>query len=266
MTPNFESQMRASLASLGHSEDSVSRMIDHCSSRSDCAEWRAEWAADFALVTSCLSGEAPRSVAAFVLRFGPLLRGAAGRVLRNGAAIDEFVQDLLSRAFVGDGAAPLLASYAPTGALAAWLQVVTIRAAVRASTRRVRDLRRDEEDLGDFCAAMVDDSPEVLALKDSYQAEFRAAFRRAAEALSADDRALLRGHLIEGRTTEALAGIHSVDRSTVSRWLSRIRTRLASEVRAELAKHKRLTGPECESVIRMLDSRLDFSLSVFDVR
>lgn len=214
---------------------------------------------DAVLVELALARD-PRAVTALMTRMGPVLRRACASFLHDGDAIDECIAQLWSRLLVGRDGEPALASYTPSGSLAAWLRVVATREARRMAVKRAKERRRTDE-FDEALDALVLEDPVIARMKEHYRAILRGAFRRAAASLDADDRTLLRAHTLENQTVESLATVHGVDKSTVSRWLSRARRTLAKRVRDEMQAETGVSDSEYESIVRLVQSRIDFSLS-----
>ncbi len=103
-------------------------------------------------------------------------------------------------------------------------------------------------------------NPELVAIKREHAEAFRAAFEHAMEQLGARDRSMLRFHVVEGLSIDRIAKLESVHRATAARWISRARTRVYDAVRAELRLRLKLTRKELESLIRVVQSQLDFSV------
>jgi RNA polymerase sigma-70 factor (ECF subfamily) len=68
-------------------------------------------------------------------------------------------------------------------------------------------------------------------------------------------------HLLDGASIDRIAAVHSVHRATAARWLERIRERLASGTRRLLQERLRVSRDELASLVRLIDSQLDLSLS-----
>jgi len=91
----------------------------------------AQRAGELYLVCACEAGE-PAALAQFELHFMPAARAAIAHVTSNEDAIDEAVQELRRRLFVGDF--PRIRSFSGRGPLWKWLRIT--------ATRTAHDLRR----------------------------------------------------------------------------------------------------------------------------
>jgi RNA polymerase sigma-70 factor (ECF subfamily) len=152
-----------------------------------------------------------------------------------------------------------LAQYTGRGSLRSWLWVVLAR-----NGRRFKKRERREETLEDAVAAtLVLDSgdPELEYIKAQSLNEFRAAFRAAVNTLTEEDRDLLRRWLVEGATLEEVASSHGIHRVTAVRWLNKIRRGLLKNTRLKLGLRLGVGEKELESVINVIQSRLDVSFA-----
>ena len=169
------------------------------------------------------------------------------------------MQGLRVTLLTGDRAGgPGIADYAGRGDLGAWLRSVTVRTALK-SLRQARRDRPVDADLDALAAPGA--SPELALLRASCAADFRAALAEALAALSARDRTLLRQHFVDNLTIDELAPVYGVHRATAARWLARLRAEVLGQTRDALARRLGPAAPELTSVLRLIDSQLDLSLS-----
>jgi RNA polymerase sigma-70 factor, ECF subfamily len=82
----------------------------------------------------------------------------------------------------------------------------------------------------------------------------------ALDALSDRDRTLLRLHLCERSSIDVLGAMYGVNRATAARWLAAARRELLSGARERLRARLRLSETECDSLVAMVNSRLDVSI------
>ena len=194
-----------------------------------------------------------------------MLRAEAQRVvgeLRQPAWLsDEVHQELSQRLLVAaPGAVRRLATYAGQAALGRWLGV----AAMRTALNMIRGAR-PETPLGDdhdVADAML--PPELAVVRDRYRTEVEQAIRAAFDALdSPRDRNLLRMYYLERIGLEQLGQMFGVHGSTVSRWLTALRSSVLEDVRVRLAERLGLAGnyADVDSLIRAVQSELDLTLS-----
>lgn len=236
--------------------------VDAAAFGSRVAELRAEdgasaavHAADLYLACACAGG-VPAAIAALdrdvlrdVPRFVERFRGGA-------AFVDEVVQQLRDKLLVGPP--PRMAEYRGRGPLRAWVRV--------AATRLALDLLRaragsDEVTLDDALAADPTAGPELEAIKARFRDHFQAAFEAAIAALTPRQRTLLRLHHLDGLSLDRLAIMHRVHRATIARWLADARDEIAARTYDDLAARADLAPSELDSVVALVRSQLDVSLS-----
>ncbi|MBX7083167.1 MAG: sigma-70 family RNA polymerase sigma factor [Nannocystaceae bacterium] len=216
--------------------------------------------ADLWLACACGLGDS-RAIAAFERRYAPEIRGAVAR-LRDQLPPDEFRQLLRARLFVGDGdGGGAITRYSGRGNLGAWVRVTAMRTALNATRNRPRLDRpaADDDDLFEF--APSPDDPELDHLERSYRAAFRQAFLDTVATLPASERTLLRQSVVHGLTVRELAKVHGVHHATIARRIASARERLVEGTRAVLASRLALAPGELDSIMMMIRSRLDVSIS-----
>jgi RNA polymerase sigma-70 factor (ECF subfamily) len=159
------------------------------------------------------------------------------------------------------GALPRIGDYLGGGPLQSWLRVVTLRVAANLISKEGR--HRDHVDVGnqDLAAAALVDVPELTVLEGRYRREFRSAFRRGIAALPSDERAMLKLHFIDGITIRQLEPVLRMSRAAIGRRLLAAQHRLADLVLAELARDTQRPVQALKSVVRVLLSKLQVSLS-----
>ncbi|MBZ0236411.1 MAG: helix-turn-helix domain-containing protein, partial [Deltaproteobacteria bacterium] len=111
--------------------------------------------------------------------------------------------------------------------------------------------------LGDLVAH----DPELALLKARYAGELEAALRRAGEALTERERALLRLAFVDGLNVDQVGDVYGVHRATAARWIARARTRVFELTRDDLRARLALTPTEFESVVRLVRSQVELSLT-----
>jgi RNA polymerase sigma-70 factor (ECF subfamily) len=181
------------------------------------------------------------------------------RVDASAAFADEVRQLLREKLFVGDGErAAKIGEYSGRGPLLAWLRVAALRTAL--------NLRRDRgvvsEDLSEG-AAMVDfQDPELDMIKERYRELFQRAVVDAFAELPSDQRSVMRLHLVAGLTTAEIGKMFRVNQSTVVRWLAAARTTVRDRTRERLQDLLQLSASEFESLVGLMLSRMDLSLTM----
>jgi RNA polymerase sigma-70 factor (ECF subfamily) len=219
--------------------------------------------ADIYFVLACADGDRI-ALEHFERRFVPALAAGLRSAGIDQAAADETLQELRTMLFVAvpasaesAGAAPKVLGFAGRGQLRGWLQVIATRLAFRRARSQKRELQLDES------LHEADGDLEMSFLRKRYGAAFRASFREALAELPVSDRLLLKQRFALHITVTELGGLHGVHASTISRWVTDARARLVAGTRASMMRHLRLRAPEVSSILRLIHSELDISLSTY---
>ena len=141
-----------------------------------------------------------------------------------------------------------------------WLRTALIRHSIAVKRRQKRELPFEvamERLTSEGAAA----SPELLLTKRRYATEFRTAFRSSIAALPAQDRLVLRYHLVDRLKAEEIARLFRVHRVTVARWMRRIRLALLEQTRVQLGDLLNDRVDDLNSVFRLVESQIDVSFS-----
>lgn len=216
---------------------------------------------DLWLALACGRGER-RAILGFEERYRADLEKLAARYQGPRASAEELRQALRERLFVGEeGRAPRIQEYSGQGYLQNWLRVTGARLFIDQlrSTKAQGAERVGVEDRL-LEAADTGADPELDFLKREYRARFREAFGAAVRGLSSEDRTLLRQHLIAGLTLEQLGKLYGAHLSTISRRIQRLKGVLLEGTREELRRTLRLDAGELESLMALIQSRLDVSV------
>lgn len=221
-------------------------------------------AADLALAAACAAQE-PSAHAAFDSVLTEV--DAAGHT--TGATKDlvtEVKQLLRIQLLVIKGDQPAgITSYRGKGPLRGWLRITATRELIRHKKKQARDMPKDadpsalERSLEKAIGSGGGD-PLLEQLKSEYRAEFAAALREAIADLSAEDRTLLQQQIVDGLSIDELGAAYGVHRATAARWYNRARAALVSATHRRLAARLALPVDQIESVIRLVQSRLDASV------
>jgi len=187
--------------------------------------------------------------------------GAVGaylaRLRPSSEFVDELRQLLREKLFVERNGSPAkIAEYDGKGALANWVRVVAMRAALnlrQRSPRGVEEAGRERED-----PATAD--PEIAYLKRRYGEAFNTAFRGAVAALDHEPRELLRLHFVDGLTLDELAARAGVHRATIARRLAAAREAVADEARRLLRAALGASDAELASLAGIIRSQIELSL------
>jgi RNA polymerase sigma-70 factor (ECF subfamily) len=213
-------------------------------------------ASDLYLVAGCLENNG----AALKVFESTHLAGVGKFVKAIGAGpafVDELRQCLRDRLFVSDsqGATTKISTYRGRGPLRNWLAVIAQRMALDLSRKNAKS----ESDPPDDVAAFGD--PELEYLRSRYRLEFQSSFREALETLSERDRLILKLNIVSGVSFGRIAVMYQVNQSTVSRWARSAREAVREEVQRLMAERLGLARDELVSLVRVLQSDLDMSIS-----
>jgi len=214
-------------------------------------------AGDLWIAFGCVLGDS-RSLAQFETRFAPEIQAALRRSFDVGLAEDAELRLREKLLLVGGDAVPRLASYAGRGALAPWLRAAAVRTAIDLMRSR-RELPMDPSALAD---AGIASDPVLASLKQRYRDEFRTAFAETAGQLTDRERTLLRYRFFDDLSIDEIGALYRVHRATVARWIAAIRETLFEGTRARLMNQLAVSDSEIDSVLHLIDSQLDISISV----
>lgn len=252
---------RAAWPALRLAEEDFARLLEHHVAQAAdrdaaLAKLRPD---DYYLACACAEGEAA-AIRAFEERFARVIDRAVSRFARTVEKRDELKQILRERLFVaGPGERPRIATYTGQGFLENWLRVAAVRAFVNAERRHRPDEPPGKEE--SFGGMPAEQDIELGFLKSHYRGAFRRAFADATAALSPGDRLILRLTVREGLTCDELAASLGVHRATAARRAARARQLLIDATRAELARTLRVETTELTSILHLVESNLDLSIS-----
>jgi RNA polymerase sigma-70 factor (ECF subfamily) len=215
------------------------------------------FAADLYLAAACFHREVAAIVACERAHADDIERGFDSLGATPGLR-EETWQRLRERIFVGVGdQPPAIGSFTGRGSLRKWLRVAATRLALNVIRSQRRETPLDQApDLEDAA-----DDLELGHFKRTYQAAFKQAFGEALGSLTAEKRTLLRMHLLDKMTIDDIAALHHVHRTSAARWLREARADLADGTRERLRVQLGIAGDELESVMKIVRSRLDLSLT-----
>jgi RNA polymerase sigma-70 factor (ECF subfamily) len=210
------------------------------------------------LALACAAGDRA-ALGVFESTYLPSIGDALRRMGFAPAVVDEALQRTRTRLLVASaGRAPRILDFGGRGRLLRWLRVVASRVAytvarpVHAHVPLEESLPADES--GDI---------ELAFLKKTYGATFRSAFREALATLPVADRLLLKQKLTQNLTVVELGRLYGVHGSNVSRRVTDARRRLVEETRAAMMRRLQLDAPALSSVLRLIHSEVEISLSTY---
>jgi RNA polymerase sigma-70 factor, ECF subfamily len=218
------------------------------------AALRALRTTDLYLAIACAAGD-DAAAAVFERSFAPVIRAALAQLRIAPADRDDLCQQLHEKLFVGNGAK--IADYAGRGPLRSWVRAAATRVGLNFLDRRQRETPLTGEVLR---ALPTTGDPALDRLRDAHRAQFQAAFRLALRELSARQRTLLAQAFIDGLNVDELGAIHGVHRATAARWLVAAREAVLLGTKATLRAELKLTRDELDSLMRLVDSQLEFSV------
>jgi RNA polymerase sigma-70 factor (ECF subfamily) len=213
-------------------------------------------AADLAIAAACAAQEPTAHTA-----FDTVLTEVDAAGASTGAEkdqIEEVKQLLRLQLLVAkDGKPPGIAGYRGRGPLRGWVRITATRELIRHKKKRTREVSFSQS-LDKYLSSGVD--PELEHLKAEYRTEFALALNEAIEDLTPEDRTLLRQAIVDNMSIDAIGAAFGVHRATAARWLTRARASLVSATHRRLAARLDLPVEQIESVIRLVQSKLDASV------
>jgi RNA polymerase sigma-70 factor (ECF subfamily) len=209
------------------------------------------------LACACSRGD-PVALKAFEAAYMTQVARAIAKLRLSPQDVADVVQSLRAQLLSGAGHAGAITEYSGKGELAGWLRV----AAVRAGLKKLRG-RKPQVDADDALLALrsTDDDPELSYIKEVYRRAFREAFTAALGGLETREKNLLRQHFVDGLNVDELGRLYDVHRATAARWVGHARDHLLDATKKEFASRAGLSARECASVLRLVRSRIDLTLS-----
>ena len=212
-----------------------------------------------ALALACARGES-NALATLEKMYWPRVRVVVERIDARPAFVDDVLQQLRQKLLVADGTrAPRIAEFAGTGPLVSWLRAAAVRTALNAKRPHAREELPDEDALE--ALPLAGPTPELMVLLQRHRPVFKTAFRAALATLEAKERTLLKLQVVDGLSLERIGVIYAVNKSTVSRWLTRAQDQLMDQTRSRLKAELQLSGGELESLVRAMRSGIELSVA-----
>jgi RNA polymerase sigma-70 factor (ECF subfamily) len=214
-------------------------------------------AADLVLAAACVAQE-PTAHAAF----DAVLTEVDAAGASTGAEKDQIeeVKQLLRVQLLvpKDGKPPGIAGYRGRGPLRGWVRITATRELIRHKKKRTREVSFSQSLEKYLSRSGID--PTLEQLKTEYRTEFALALNEAIADLTPEDRTLLRQAIVDEMSIDAIGAAFGVHRATAARWLTRAKGALVSATHKRLATRLELPVEQIESVIRLVQSRLDASV------
>jgi RNA polymerase sigma-70 factor (ECF subfamily) len=216
---------------------------------------------DLFLACACATGDR-RAIEVLEQRYLSQARFALERLYpRRPDFVDDVMQEARVKMLLG--AEPRIARYAGRGDLVAWLRVAVSRTAIDL----LRAAKPAPAAAGDADPVRqigdTDLGPEVAMLREAYRDAFNQALAAVLRELSAQDRNLLRRHLVDHLTLQEMSTPYGVHPATVARRLAALRHEIAEAVREKLAILHREEGgaTSLESMAQAIRSEVHISLT-----
>jgi RNA polymerase sigma-70 factor (ECF subfamily) len=171
--------------------------------------------------------------------------------------LDEVRQRVRIKLLVGT--APGIARYAGHGPLMAFVRVTAVRVALDAIAATGLDPSAPAEDLLDSYASFVED-PEIGALKNLYRDRFRSQLEESLAALDSSEKTLLRLHLLDRLSIDAIGAIYRSHRATIARRLVRIREKVLEDFRRRFATRWGISPSDVRSLEHLLGEEIHLSV------
>jgi RNA polymerase sigma-70 factor (ECF subfamily) len=177
-----------------------------------------------------------------------------------GVTLDEVLQVARQRLLLGvAGSAPKIAEFSGRGALTGWVRIVASRIAGELQSQAGRQELFSEPPQA-LARLLSHDDPERQVLQAHSRQVLTDALQAALADLTERERALLRLHHVHGLTMDRIATMYREPRSSVARHVAQARERLLKLTRRELATRLKMDAREVQSLLGLVQSRLDLSL------
>jgi RNA polymerase sigma-70 factor (ECF subfamily) len=210
------------------------------------------------LAIACAGGDED-AIRRFETEFLDEVDATARRLGATRDQLDELRSFIRRILFVSEPARPAaLREYAGRGDLRSYVRVIATRELVRAINKGRREVPVDADSFLDKLSPTS--SPVAGFVRESYRADVDAAIRAALGELPEQARALLRYSVIDGWTVDRIGALFGVHRATAARRVAAARELLGEAIRAQLSARLAIPVDEVDSVVRLVQSRIDVSL------
>ncbi len=223
-------------------------------------DYAAQLPEDLPLVAACAAGDSA-AIAVFETRYFRAVRPALRQMKLGNDMIDEVTQLVRQKLFIAkNGQAPIL-SYVGKGNLANFVRVVATRTAL-SLLRKPNPAAVAQDDSDPLLeASEPSDTPQMRLLKAKHADDFKRAFEAAMSQLDAQERNLLRMSFVSKLSVDEIGRFYNIHRATAARRVARARARLAELTREVLARELTLKEGEFTSIVRLVHSGLDLSIT-----
>ncbi len=210
------------------------------------------------LAMACSAGD-PLAIRRFEEDFLDEIDATARRLRARPDQVDEVRGHLRRILFVGEPGRPAaLREFSGRGDLRSYLRVIATRDLVRVINKGRREVGITDDAMLDMLSPTSD--PEIGYLRERYRADVDAAMRAALATLPDQPRALLRYSVIDGWTVDRIGALYGIHRATAARRVAAAREALGAAIRAELAVRLEVSAGEVDSIVRLVQSRIEVSL------
>jgi RNA polymerase sigma-70 factor (ECF subfamily) len=215
---------------------------------------------DLYLACACARGD-QRAMELFERHCLSVVDAALSRMIgMDGDTVDEVKQQLRRRLLVAEDGPPGIVLFSGKGQLRRWLRVLAVRQALKLRGRTPRE----ESSTGDSRlerALLPAGDPHLDYVKRLYQHEFATAIAHALPTLSRREQTVLRQSFVDGLTIDELGRFYRVHRATAARWVTGAQSRLSAATRLILKRRLNMNGAELSSILRLIRSGLELSLT-----
>jgi len=210
------------------------------------------------LAIACAAGNTA-AIGRFESEFLDEIEVTAARLRARPDQVDEIRSYIRRFLFVSEPARPAaLGEYSGRGDLRSYLRVIATRELVRVINRDRRDIAVSEEAILDMLSPVDDTALDYL--RERYRGDVNGAIRAALASLAEEPRALLRYSLVDGWSIDRIGTLYGIHRATAARRVAAAREALAAAIRVELAARLSIELAEVDSIVRLVQSRVDLSL------
>jgi RNA polymerase sigma-70 factor (ECF subfamily) len=210
------------------------------------------------IAIACAAGD-PLAIHRFEDDFLDEVDATAGRLRARPDQADEVRSHLHRILFVSEPGRPAaLREFSGRGDLRSYLRVIATRELVRVINKGRREVGVTDDAFLDTLLPASD--PELGYLREHYRADVDAAMRTALAALPDQPRALLRYSVVDGWTVDRIGALYGVHRATAARRVAAAREELGDAIRAELATRLAIPIGDVDSIVRLVQSRIEVSL------
>ncbi len=189
----------------------------------------------------------------------PVVAAAAARLQALPHQVDDVRSHVRRVLFASEPGRPAaLQEFSGRGDLRSYVRVIATRELVRVINQGRRGVAVLDEAVLNLASPM--DDPALTYLRERYRSDVDAAMRSALAGLADGERALLRYSLIDGWTVDRIGALYGVHRATAARRVAAARAAFAAAIRSELAGRLAIPDEEVDSIIRLVQSRIDASI------